>query len=77
MYCPRCEQGVILQVRVMDLDEVVYLCDECNAMWHNKEHISAHTFKDYQTYVRSKGLKGAWSELMVLSENIDDQDKES
>ena len=37
MICPYCEQGVVLSVRVKVNNMIVYICEECDTVWMNKE----------------------------------------
>ena len=72
MACPRCDgQGVILRIRVPELNIELYLCDECDATWLTKEAIGVEKFVDFQTYMNTFGIKSAWSKMEILGELTD------
>ena len=56
--CPRCDyQGVIYRVRFRADNITGYLCDECDALWFDKDNIGDMTkFNDLTTYMKNNGL---------------------
>lgn len=68
MLCPRCEQGDIVKARVLALDTLLFICQECEASWFLYDDIGVKAFFDYGTYMEDQGLKPLWSELQVVSE---------
>jgi len=70
MQCPRCDgQGDVQVVRVNATGLVLQVCDECEATWLENEEPSLLTFRDFETYMRSFGLEGLWSEVTVVSKH--------
>ena len=62
--CPRCDgQGHIFKKLIKFNKEMIYICDECDAIWFNDEKIQSGNFIDYSTYMESLSRKGLWSEL--------------
>lgn len=70
MLCPRCEQGDVLHVRLVALDQTAYLCDECEALWFDKAAIGPGGFIDFGTYMASRGRPGLWSEIQELPDEV-------
>ena len=69
MQCPRCDgQGEIRYVRVNATGTLLQVCDECDATWFHNELNSLETFFDFETYMRSLGLTGAWSEVTTVAD---------
>jgi hypothetical protein len=69
MLCPRCDhQGTVVAVRINATGEVVWLCDECDALWPSNVPITQDNFVDFASYVKPLGLNGRWSEVTVLDE---------
>ena len=67
MICPRCdEQGEIYKVKIKEIDNIIYICDECEACWENKENIKKETFQDLSTYLESKGTSYTDSHFEAL-----------
>jgi uncharacterized Zn finger protein len=66
MECPRCGQGTVLEVQIKAFSGTLYLCDECEALWMNKDAISPSEFVDFGTYMQQHGRSGSWSELSIL-----------
>lgn len=65
MICPRCDgQGEIFRAQVSGLNIILYICDECDASWEDKENISKKTFVDLSTYLESKGTNYTDSPLI-------------
>lgn len=48
--CPRCEQGFVVTARVKKTGAVIYLCNECEAVWFCPESIDYATF-NYFNYL--------------------------
>ncbi|CAM3904848.1 3'-5' exonuclease [Mesobacillus zeae] len=54
--CPRCDgNGLVYKSRVVDLDLIIYICDECEASWQNEE-IILNEFQDLSAFLQDKGL---------------------
>lgn len=67
MWCPRCNQGKVIKNIIKVTNEIVYVCQECDALWPEGTEIKQDNFKDFSTYVKPKGLKGLWSELQEIT----------
>ena len=64
MVCPRCDgQGDVIKVRIIATGEIVFLCDECDALWRQGTPIVVKSFTDFSTYVGQYGLKALWNEI--------------
>jgi len=61
--CPRCQQGHIRAMRIISTQELVWVCEECEASWASLYVISKNSFEDYGTAMESKGLNPLWTEL--------------
>lgn len=59
--CPRCEQDYVYQQRIRPLNQVVYLCEECDALWEIGMTLSKETYQDFQSYMQAFGHRGDWS----------------
>ncbi len=57
MVCPRCDgQGIVLRVRLKSTGQMLFMCDECNALWKAVEEIRHPGWEDFNTYMRARGL---------------------
>ena len=66
--CPRCEQSYISKVRIVPLNKIVYLCEECDALWESTTPISKTSYIDFSVYMKEYGFKGDWSLLEEISQ---------
>ena len=64
--CPRCNQGWVLKVRHKKTGEIVWVCEECEALWNEAQPISIAEFTDFQTYFENKGQPIGWREVEML-----------
>jgi len=62
-WCPRCNQGWVLEARINATNEPVSVCEECEATWVESKPIVFETFVDMSTMLKAKGLSGTWSDL--------------
>ncbi len=69
MWCPRCDQGNVVKVRINKTGEVVHICEECEALWQTDVKVAPTGFVDFMTYVTPFGLEGNWSELSKLHDD--------
>jgi hypothetical protein len=67
-WCPRCNQGWIRKMRHRRSGEIVFVCEECEALWREGQAIENTGFQDLQAYFRAKGQSGDWSEMVMLEE---------
>ncbi|MBA8904120.1 ribosomal protein L37AE/L43A [Phyllobacterium sp. P30BS-XVII] len=61
--CPRCRQGLVIPVKVKRTGEVIYLCEECEAVWFSPDTIDYATFNYFNLYMERLGLPDSWAEL--------------
>jgi transposase-like protein len=66
-WCPRCNEGWVIDVRIRARGEIVYVCEECEALWTDPQKIDLSNFTDMAAYLRVFGLKGDWNELERVS----------
>ena len=66
MYCPRCEQGLVVLALIRKTGEPICICDECDAVWVNSENIQKVNFIDYTEFMSERNLDPLWNELEIL-----------
>ena len=66
MWCPRCDQGKVVKAKICKNDNNIFICEECDATWKNKNEFDDNKFEDFSVYMEAIGLKGHWSELEIL-----------
>ena len=67
--CPRCDgQGFVLKARIIKTNEIIFVCDECDATWFAPEVIYSQPWVDLGTYMEGKGISPTGKELEVLSD---------
>jgi transposase-like protein len=66
MWCPRCNQGKVVKAKIIKNGNNLFICEECDATWKNKEQLEDNQFEDFSLYMESIGLRGVWSELEIL-----------
>jgi hypothetical protein len=54
--CPRCHQDWIRKVHVGVLDEVIYICGECEAVWKSPQSISFPGFVSLFDFLNQSGV---------------------
>lgn len=66
--CPRCDgNGLVYKAKVANLDnQILYICDECDASWEENTLISRATFVDLSTYLEQKGSNYRDAEIVDL-----------
>lgn len=70
MICPFCEEGRVYRVRLTALDQVAFLCEECDALWFGQAEIARDSYVVFEAYMRSRGRPGLWSEVDVLERDL-------
>lgn len=64
--CPRCDgNGLIYKVKVVDINEILFACDECEACWTTDFEINLETFQNLSTYLERKGTSFSTVPLRV------------
>ena len=61
--CPACGQGWVRHVRVSSLKCEVFVCEECETTWLHRIDIGKHNPLNFVGFMRSRGLKGLWTEV--------------
>ena len=65
--CPRCWNGgggTLSRIRMKGVDQVFYLCDECDALWPIDQfdwHNCSRAFEDLSQALEARGL-GEWED---------------
>ncbi len=71
MECPRCDgQGNVYQAIISDTEEILYICDECEASWKDIINIQFESFIDLTHYLKSKGIEYHNLKLSEVDYNI-------
>jgi transcription elongation factor Elf1 len=65
MLCPRCEQGEVVEARIKKTAQIIYVCQECEATWFEKEKIGIEKFVDFGTYMEEHKMRPLWRELCL------------
>jgi len=61
--CPFCDgQGLIDKAKIIDKGIQIYICEECDTMWHTLE-IREDNCDNFRKFMIGLGLKGLWEEL--------------
>lgn len=61
--CPLCDgQGAIYEAKVIGRDALIYICEECDAMW-TTTNINLDNSISFEKFMNTFGLKGLWEEL--------------
>jgi RNase P subunit RPR2 len=71
--CPRCSQGYVITARVRANGAVVFICEECEAIWFCKDRIEYATFNFFNFYMERLGLPVDWRELEIVDNSRSDQ----
>lgn len=59
--CPRCQQAYVTKVCIVPLRYVVYLCEECDALWELTTAVQQNNYIDFGAYMQERGLTGDWA----------------
>ncbi len=63
VYCPFCDgQGVINKVTIKGTEMILYICDECDTVWKDKD-ITEDNCHSFESIMNTLGRKALWSEL--------------
>jgi len=77
MNCPFChEQGEIIKARIKKLNQVIYICDECELIWFKLPPIFPGNTLGYSEYMALLGLPDLWDELEILNQADSEENKE-
>ncbi|GAB2625189.1 hypothetical protein [Kocuria arenosa] len=64
--CPECEAGRVIRYRVEPTQEIVRVCDECDALWEAEEDLTSPSVTTVDQYLTVRGLPLLWSGLTVI-----------
>ncbi len=65
-FCSFCEgEGDIYRARIKLTGEVIFICDECDTVWFNKDIIETEA-TSFEKVMLDRGLRPLWSELEDL-----------
>ncbi len=67
MWCPRCKQGEIIMAKINKTQNMILVCEECEAAWFYEKDIGVKDFVDFGNYMKSLGLKPIWDEITILN----------
>ena len=67
IWCPICNQGWVVQVRIQKLDLHAFVCKECDNTWFKIPDGGNEHPVDFRTFMKSKGLKGLWTEVVEVN----------
>jgi hypothetical protein len=73
-WCPVCDEGWVVPIRVKALDLNGLYCEECSAFWPQFDGPSPKAFLQFEPFVRSFGVSGGPSDVEFLP--IDDEEGE-
>jgi transposase-like protein len=67
--CPRCNQGPDLhRIRVEGLNEIIYVCHECDATWFSEDAITSKRHMDYTAVLAELGLDPITAKQTVVDQ---------
>jgi len=55
-------------VRVNATGEMIFLCEECDAVWLSADAVGQSPWLDFGSYMSRFGLKGLWAEVTMLDD---------
>lgn len=63
VYCPFCAgNGVIYKATIKETQIKIYICDECDLVWKDKNIVDGNCER-FDDMMNRIGYKGLWSEL--------------
>lgn len=75
--CPLCDgQGNVYNAKIIDLNILIKICDECEACWSKDQIISAEKFNRLRPFLRELGLTYKDAKIEDL-EYVKDEDVHS
>jgi hypothetical protein len=67
MICPRCDnQGLIYKAKILNLEIILNICDECDACWTEDQKITIDGFKDLTVFLEKHNLTYEETEIIDL-----------
>lgn len=59
----------MLDAIIKPLHENIVICPECEAFWTGNTPIRMETFRDFTTYMETRGLPGYWQLLQITGKH--------
>jgi hypothetical protein len=63
IWCPGCDQGWVVCVRIIGTNTTLLVCEECETTWTSQEGVGRDKPSNFVDYMRSRGFRGVWSEV--------------
>ncbi len=73
LVCPRCGQDYLLSATIKPLNQAIVICQDCEAFWNADDDVFMENFRDFGTYVETKGHKADWDILDMVTSAQDEQ----
>lgn len=64
--CPRCEQGHVVEVCVLNSETHLFVCNECEAAWPTSASIGSTDWQDFGKYLGAMGRSPSWNEVAIV-----------
>jgi hypothetical protein len=65
--CPFCDgQGSVCKARIVKLNRIIYICDECDTIWLDRNDIKETNSNRFDEFMKQNGLLPLWSELTII-----------
>ncbi|MCK3828280.1 hypothetical protein E3O56_23040 [Pseudomonas sp. W2Aug9] len=61
--CQRCGQGFARAMRVRSTKNLLWVCEECEAMWASQAEVNVCKFENYGKLMAGIGRSFLWSDL--------------
>ena len=69
MFCPKCSEGIIINITFKRTEAKAQICDVCNTVWFEGESIDEHTGMPLEMYSQENGYE-------YTIDHIDEEDYE-
>lgn len=64
MICPYCEQGGIIRAKVKKSNDIIKICEECDAVW--LDEVLEELGTTFERYSEQRGYANSWDELEII-----------
>lgn len=64
MICPYCEQGGIIRAKVKKSNDIIKICEECDAVW--LDEVLEELGTTFERYTEQRGYANSWDELEII-----------
>ena len=65
--CKFCEQGEIFEIKIKKTNEIVYLCDECEALWLS-DKLDDKEATALWLFMEERNLSSTWDQFIVIKQ---------